>query len=102
MAMVANHAHFFISLASIGYKCMRSSGLKFSAPNGPVLTNISNCHVFFSNLADRQKRNSMHPPSPDYNTFDKVWVKLDENCESSILLKILSLEICKVHRMTPK
>ncbi len=75
--------------------CRRSSVLKFSAPYVSVLTKISKCHQI---LADRQKQLQPEFP-PDQHTYNKLWLKLNENYGSSSLLKIL--KFCKVHRMTP-
>ncbi len=58
------------------------------------------CHHFFLIWQIAKKSKGMYPPPPDYHTFHKVWLKLDEKCESSSLLKILTSEICNVHRMT--
>ena len=76
-------------------KCRKSSILKFlSTIYGPVLTKISKCHKFFFKLADWQKVIACIPP--DYHTFYKVWLKLDENWDGgggSSLMQILTSEI---------
>ncbi len=67
--------------------CRRSSVLKSPAPCGPVLTKNSNCHKIFN----FQQIAKIFPH--DWNTYDKVWLKLNEICGNSSLLKMSTLEI---------
>ncbi len=66
------------------------------------------------NLADRQKSNSggiviylltwygALIACPDYHTFHKIWLKLDEKCGSSRLLKILTSDVLQNEPNNPK
>ncbi len=46
--------------------------------------------------------NSLYPPSSDYHALHKVWLKLDEKCRSSSLLKILTSELLQSAPNDPK
>ncbi len=81
--------------------CRRSNILKFPAPYGSVLTKISKCHNLLYILADRQKQ--LQPELPrDQHTYNKIWLKLNENWESSSLLRILTSEILQSALNVPK
>ena len=74
--------------------------LKFAALYGPVLRKIAKCHKH------RQKTNKQTNVtaciSPDYHTFHKIWLKLDEECGGSRILKTLTLEILQSSPNYPK